>query len=69
MFSVARISDYELGVREPSLLVLLAYGRVAQVHLESIVDDDATLPAKLPGNFNFKRSQQRLIRNSPDEQQ
>ena len=56
LLSVARISDYELGVREPSLWVLLSYGRVAQVHLESLIDDDATLPAKLPGNFNFKRS-------------
>src|SRR5688572_10044679 len=69
LFSVARISEYELGVREPSLWVLLAYGRIARVHLESIVDDDATLPAKLPGNFDFKRYQQRLTRNSPGDQQ
>jgi len=69
LFSVARISDYELGVREPSLWVLLAYGRIARVHLESLIDDDATLPAKLPGNFNFKRSQQMLTRNSPNDQQ
>ena len=68
MFSVARISEYETGVREPSLWVLLAYGRVARIHLESLVDDNATLPAKLPGNFNFRRSQQTLLRNSPDDQ-
>jgi DNA-binding XRE family transcriptional regulator len=56
LFSAARISEYETGVREPSLWVLLAYGRIARVHLESIVDDNATLPDKLPGNFNFRRS-------------
>lgn len=69
LISVARISEYESGVREPSLWVLLAYGRVARVHLESIVDDNATLPAKIPGSFNFSRFQQALPRNSPDDQQ
>ena len=69
LISVARISEYESGVREPSLWVLLAYGRVARVHLESIVDDNATLPAKIPGGFNFSRFQQALPRNSPDDQQ
>jgi transcriptional regulator with XRE-family HTH domain len=53
-FSPARISEYELGIREPSLWILLAYGRVARVHLESIVDDDLTLPEKLPGTFNYR---------------
>ena len=52
-FSAARISEYETGAREPSLWVLLAYGRVARVHVETLIDDDATLPKKLPGNFNF----------------
>ena len=56
-FSTARISEYETGVREPSLWMLLNYGRVARVHLESIIDDNATLPDKLPGRFKFRRSQ------------
>jgi transcriptional regulator with XRE-family HTH domain len=63
-FSAARISEYETGTREPSFWMLLNYGRVARVHVESLIDDTATLPAKLPGNFNFKRSQQRLARTS-----
>ena len=69
-FSVARISEYETGVREPALWVLLAYGRVARVHLESLVDDNAALPAKLPGNFNFRSSTQSkgALSNSPDDQ-
>jgi transcriptional regulator with XRE-family HTH domain len=49
-----RISEYESGRREPSLLVLLAYARVAAVHLEEIVDDKLELPDKLPGKVNYK---------------
>jgi len=58
-FSPARISEYESGTREPSLWMLLAYARVARVHLETLVDDDASLPEKLPSNFNFRRYKQR----------
>lgn len=54
-FQTARISEYESGVRVPSLWILLAYGRVARVHLEILVDDDATLPDTIPGDFNFDR--------------
>ncbi len=43
-----RISDYELGVHEPSLLTLLRYARAANVAMEVIVDDDLDLPEKLP---------------------
>ena len=59
-FSVARISDYETNIREPSLWVLLAYAYVARVHLEILIDDEATLPKNLPGNFNFARYKQKL---------
>lgn len=55
VLSAARISEYENGIREPSLWVLLAYGRVAQLHLEILIDDEATLPKRLPGNFDFAR--------------
>ena len=59
-FSTARISEFESGTREPSLWVLLAYARVARVHLESLIDDEATLPNELPGNFNFDRYKQKV---------
>ena len=59
-FSAARISEYETGAREPSFWVLLAYGRVARVHLETLIDDEATLRQKLPGNFNFARYKQKV---------
>jgi transcriptional regulator with XRE-family HTH domain len=35
-----RISEYESGRRMPSLMVLLAYARIAKLPLEHIVDDD-----------------------------
>ena len=47
------ISKYELDKNEPPLMILLAYAKVAQVHLEEIVDDDIDLPRKLPGTFDY----------------
>jgi transcriptional regulator with XRE-family HTH domain len=49
VMKLARISEYELGIREPSLMILLRYARVAGVHMEALVDDELDLPAKLPG--------------------
>ena len=43
-----RISDYELGVHEPTLITLLQYARAANIALETIVDDELDLPDKLP---------------------
>ena len=52
---VGRISEYEQGMREPSLLMLLAYARLAGVHLEDIVDDELDLPARLPALTSRRR--------------
>ena len=38
-----RTSEYENGQREPNLFVLMGYGRLAQVHLESLVNDEVSL--------------------------
>jgi transcriptional regulator with XRE-family HTH domain len=58
-----RISDYELGKNEPTLLVLLEYARVAGVHLETIVHDGLDLPVKLPGTVKYEpRNQPRSKR-------
>ena len=43
-----RISDYELGKREPPLPILLRYGRLAGVCVDVLIDDELDLPAKLP---------------------
>jgi transcriptional regulator with XRE-family HTH domain len=42
------ISAFELDKREPSLDVLLAYARVANVYVEVLIDDEINLPDKLP---------------------
>jgi hypothetical protein len=42
------ISAYELGNREPSLMVLLTYARIACVYLDVLVDDALDLPDRLP---------------------
>jgi transcriptional regulator with XRE-family HTH domain len=42
------ISEFELGKREPPLLVLLKYAEVAGVCLDVLANDDLDLPAKLP---------------------
>ena len=42
------ISDYERGVRVPSLLEVLAYARAAGVSMDTLVDDNLDLPKLLP---------------------
>jgi transcriptional regulator with XRE-family HTH domain len=42
------ISAFELDKREPSLDVLLAYARIANVYVEVLIDDKINLPDKLP---------------------
>lgn len=49
-----RISDYELDKNEPSLMTVLAYARVAGVHVEDLIDDDLELPNNLPGNVRHQ---------------
>jgi transcriptional regulator with XRE-family HTH domain len=38
------VSNFELGTREPDLLVVLRYARLAGVTMEMIVDDQLNLP-------------------------
>lgn len=47
--STARISEWEHGVREPDLIVLLRYARAAGVGMETLVDDDLKLPRGFKG--------------------
>ena len=42
-----RISEYELGIREPSLMTLLQYARAARVSTDVLIDDEMDLPAWL----------------------
>ncbi len=50
----SRISEYEQGTREPSLMTLLQYARVAGIHLEDIVDDELIVPDRLPGSVRYE---------------
>lgn len=50
-----RISEYELGMREPSLMTLLHYARVANVSTDVLIDDELDLPAKLPAKTKHTR--------------
>jgi transcriptional regulator with XRE-family HTH domain len=38
-----RISEYELGKRQPNVSTLLSYARAAGIRLEEIVDDELEL--------------------------
>lgn len=49
MIVPGQISEFETGKREPSLLILLRYARVAGVCLDALVDDELDLPVRLPG--------------------
>ena len=43
-----QISGFETGRREPPLLILLKYARLAGVSTDVLIDDDLDLPSKLP---------------------
>ena len=40
------VSNYELGTREPDLIIVLRYARLAGVPMEMLVDDKINLPEK-----------------------
>jgi len=41
------VSEYESGIREPPLPVLLKYARLAKVSTDLLIDDALELPSKL----------------------
>ena len=45
----SHISMFEHGEREPSLIVLIRYARVAGVSTDILIDDDMDLPKRLAG--------------------
>ena len=48
LIDAKHVSKFELGEREPSLIVLLRYARLAGVSIDVLADDELDLPAKLP---------------------
>ena len=55
----SHISAFELGTREPSLIVLLRYSRVAGVTMETLVDDNLKLPTRLRATIKEGRLPER----------
>jgi hypothetical protein len=49
------ISAYERGVREPPLLVLLKYARIAEICVDALIDDAIDLPEKLSVQLKHER--------------
>ena len=57
------ISEFESGKREPSLIVLLRYARLAEVTMDVLVDDKLELPDRL--NSTDRRTRPNGGRASP----
>jgi transcriptional regulator with XRE-family HTH domain len=49
-----RISEYETGVGEPPLPILLRYARLAGVCVERLIDDNLDVPAVLPAKTTHR---------------
>ncbi|HEV7375320.1 MAG TPA: helix-turn-helix transcriptional regulator [Pyrinomonadaceae bacterium] len=64
MVAYNRISDYELGRREPPLPILLQYARVAGVPTEVLIDDELDLPEHLPGTANHEEIKRKFAARS-----
>lgn len=41
------VGSFEIGARVPSLLVALAYARIAGITMEILIDDELDLPARM----------------------
>jgi transcriptional regulator with XRE-family HTH domain len=59
-----RISEFESGKGEPSLLILLQYARVAGVHAEVLIDDELDLPEQLPGTTDHEEIRRKFAARS-----
>ena len=46
--SYTAVSAYELGTREPDLITLLQYARVAKISTDVLIDDKLKLPDERP---------------------
>ena len=55
----SNISQYERGTRVPSLPVLLAYARAANVYVDALIDDELDLPERLPSPTKSEGSRRR----------
>ena len=54
MVALSQISEFETGKREPSLILLLKYARLAGICVDALIDDKLDLPARLPAKPKHK---------------
>lgn len=54
-----QVSKYERGTLEPPYPILLAYARVAHICTDLLLDDELTLPTKLPGRATHRAQRSR----------
>ena len=54
MIVPGQISEFETGKREPSLVVVLQYARLAGICADVLIDDKLDLPAKIPAKSKHK---------------
>jgi transcriptional regulator with XRE-family HTH domain len=50
-----QVSRFEQGKREPSLLLLLEYARMAKVSTDVLIDDELDMPERLPRDLKSRR--------------
>lgn len=55
------VSAFERGTREPPLMVLLQYARVAGVWIDVLVDDEMDLPERLPATGSRSDAKSRSL--------
>jgi transcriptional regulator with XRE-family HTH domain len=51
----SNVSGYESGEREPPLPILLKYAQAAGICVDVLIDDEQTLPARLPSKPKHTR--------------
>lgn len=56
---IGQISQFEQNKREPPVLVILHYARIAGVPLEAIVDDNMNLPKKKKRTSRLSQTERR----------
>ena len=54
-----RISEYELGIREPSLMTLLQYARAANISTDVLIDDEVDLPEQKTRRARYAKQRRR----------
>lgn len=55
------ISGFELGTKEPNLLVILNYARLANLSTDYLLDDELNLPDELPALMTSFPTKQKLV--------